>query len=225
MFIVIKPRAFILLAVLAPCPAYAADGDFQAWTSSTVSFATSDRVTLAVEGQARWTDDASRLGQALVRPSVSLKLGKTTSAAIGYAYVFTNPVGPAESREHRLWQQLSYELGSTDGGLKVTARSRLEQRHFEGFGQTGWRLRQQVRATKPLDNKISVVAWSEVFVSVNETAWGQRKGLDRWRNAVGVNIPIKDNMTFEPVYIHQWVNRRDTDRMDHVISLALNAKF
>lgn len=80
---------------------------------------------------------------------IGLKLDKTTTAFIGYAYVRTDPAGPAKSHEHRIFQQLSFRIAGDGKGVTLTGRTRLEKRMFESQDGTGWRLRQQLRLTPP----------------------------------------------------------------------------
>lgn len=90
----------------------------------------------------------------------------------------------------------------------------------------GWRLRQQLRATAPLSGKTRAVGWTEAFISMDDTSWGQRSGLDQWRNFVGVSVPMSKAVSIEPGYLNQWVVRRGSaDRVNHVASVSLFARF
>lgn len=220
----IRPLALLAGTALA-APAFAAEEDAQVWTAFSASTDVGDHAVVTFEGQMRFTDDANRLGQYLIRPSISLKLDHTTTASIGYAYVHTDPVGPAESDEHRLWQQLAFRIAGDGKGVTLTGRSRLEQRWFEGANDMGWRFRQQLRLTAPLAGKVRAVAWTEAFVSLDDTSWGQNSGLDRWRNSVGVAVPLNPAITLEPGYINQWVVRSGHDRVHHIANVTITAKF
>lgn len=212
-------------ALLVALPAQAADEDAQIWNAATASIDVGDRYVLWLEGQMRWSDDASRLGQVLLRPGIGVKLNKTTTATLGYAYVFTDPVGPAEIDEHRVWQQLTYRLAGDGKGVTLTGRSRLEQRWVRGADDMGWRMRQQLRLTAPLTGQVKAFAWSEAFISLDDTSWGQNSGVDRWRNSIGVAVPLNKAITIEPGYINQWVVRRGRDRVHHIGNITLAAKF
>ncbi len=69
------------------------------------------------------------------------------------------------------------------------------------------------------------VGWSEVFFNLNTTDWGAQAGLDRWRNFVGVNIPLHQGVVIEPGYLNQYVNQTAGDQIDHVFSATLNVSF
>lgn len=214
------------LALSFSCSAaWAQSEDFQSWNAALLTIPTkNERISVVIDTQARFSDDASHLGQTLFRPSVAYKLDKTTSVSFGYAYFNTDPIGPAQSEEHRLWQQAAYTLLKTEDGLTITGRSRLEQRVLKGSDGIAHRLRQQVRITKPIAKNITGVAWSEAFIGLNETSWGQKKGYDRWRNFVGVSIPLGKSMTVEPGYMQQWVNL-PKDRIHNIASLTLTKRF
>ncbi len=217
------PIVFGLL--LLAFPAHAADEDAQVWSSVNATVDAGESVVLSFDANVRWTDDVSRAGQVVLRPGIGFKLDKSTTATVGYAYVRTDPVGPAKFDEHRAWQQLSYRLAGDGQNVTLTGRSRLEQRWVEGASDMGWRMRQQLRVTTPLKGKVRAVAWSEVFVSLDDTSWGQNSGLDRWRNSVGLAIPLNSAITIEPGYLNQWVVRPGRDQIHHIGNIAISARF
>lgn len=210
--------------LLSANAALAAEEDANIWLAQTATVDLGGDAVLWLEAQERFTDDASRLGQLLVRPAVGYKLDKSTTVFVGYAYVMTDPVGPAKTHEHRIFQQLSFRLLGDGKGVTVTGRTRLEQRMLEGRDGTGWRLRQQLRLTAPLAGKVRAVAWTEPFIGFNETSF-QRDGLGLWRNFAGVAIPVGKSFTIEPGYLNQYVVRSGTDRIDHTASLTLSTNF
>lgn len=217
----------VLAALLSglPAVAQAAEEDIGAWSAVNATAALNDRVSLTMDAQLRFGNDVSRLGQYLIRPSVGLKVGDTTTLSLGYAYFHTDPDGPAVFDEHRVWQQAAFRLAGNGKGVTLTARSRLEQRWVEGSAGAGLRLRQQLRLTAPLSGKARAVAWTEPFIAFNDTRWGQRSGLDRWRNFAGVNAPLSKAVSVEPGYLNQWVNRPGADLVQHIGSVTLTAKF
>jgi hypothetical protein len=206
-------------------PARAVDDDFQTWQQFIVSTKFQDGVSGVLEVQPRFTDESSRLGQLLIRPSLSLTLFDQTVLSLGYAYVRTSPAEGEVTHEHRPWQQLAFPIASRDGVFSLSGRTRFEQRFREDGDDVGLRLRQQVRLTVPLAQGWQGVAWSEGFFNFNDTDWGARSGLDRWRNFAGVRIPLRDGVSLEPGYLNQFVNRRTTDLVDHVLSATLNVSF
>lgn len=197
----------------------------QIWTGMTASIDIDDTVFITLEGQLRWTDNASRLGQVVVRPGVGYRLGENTTIGAGYAYSGADPVGPAQTNEHRLWQQATYRLAGDGRGLTLTGRTRIEQRWMEGASDMGWRFRQQLRATAPVSGRVRAVVSSELFIAPDDTSWGQVAGLDRWRNSVGLAVPLGRSITLEPAYLNQRVFRPGPDRVNHIANFTLSARF
>jgi hypothetical protein len=212
-------------AACAAAPAHAADEDVQVWTAFTAAVDVSPRVVLWLEAQFRFNDDASRLGQTLLRPGIGYRFDPNTVATLGYAYVPTNPAGPRFFSEHRIWEQLAFRIAGDGKGPTLTARTRLEQRFVEGTPGMGWRLRQQVRLSAPLAGKVRALAWTEPFITFNTTQWGQRRGLDRLRSFGGLSFPVAKRVTVEPGYINQWVLRPARDRVEHIGSLTVAARL
>lgn len=224
MFRTTTALAGALSLLLPPNPALAAEEDANIWLAQTATVDLGGNTVLWLEAQERFTDDASRLGQLLVRPAIGYRIDPTTTAYLGYAYVMTDPTGPVRTHEHRIFQQLSFRLLGDGKGVTLTGRTRLEQRRLEGRDGTGWRMRQQLRLSAPLSGKVRAIAWTEPFVGLNETTF-QRGGLGLWRNFAGLAIPAGKTFTIEPGYLNQYVVRTGRDRIDHTASLTLNASF
>ena len=215
----------IAMALTVLGPARAAEDDLNVWAAATASIDVGKKGVVWLEAQTRLTDDVSRLGQLLVRPAIGYKLDSTTTVFLGYVYVRTDPVGPALSKEHRIFQQASFRLAGDGKGVTLTGRTRLEQRFRDDRSGTGLRLRQQLRLTAPLQDSARAVAWSEPFIGLNSTGWGQKTGVNVWRNFVGVSIPVSPRLVVEPGYLNQYVVRTGRDRVDHIASLTLNTRF
>lgn len=212
----------VLGLLLCASPAAAQD-DGQAWGAVLVQGPIKGDLLFWAEGQTRITDNASRLGQIIVRPAIGVRLARNTIAHLGYAFVRTDPVNGASTNEHRLWEQLIFPIARNQRGLYVWGRTRVEQRFVEGRRDTGWRLRQFVRAQLPLarGGKVSGVAFSELFYAVNTTDFGAREGFDQWRNFVGLSIPVGKRVSVEPGYLNQTIFRPGQDRTNHVLSTTL----
>lgn len=212
----------LLLATTAP--AVAADEDPNIWLAQSATIDLGGDMLLGLEAQERFTNDASRLGQFLFRPSIGYKLDKSTSIHLGYAYVYSDPQNGASTNEHRAFQQLSFRVAGDGKGVAVTGRTRFEQRFLEETDGTGLRIRQQFRLTAPLSEKVRAIAWTEAFIGLNQTRF-QRDGIGLWRNFAGVSVPLGKGVSLEPGYLNQYVVRTGTDRIDHVGNLTLSASF
>ncbi|MDG2520407.1 DUF2490 domain-containing protein [Caulobacter segnis] len=221
-------RTIVLAALvsLAATPALAAEEDFQSWLSATGTTAISPKIDATMEAHFRFYDDASYLGQLLLRPSLTYKLEGGWSLSGGYAYARTDPGSADVSHEHRAWEQVGYRFVG-DERLTITGRTRLEQRFVEGRDGTGWRVRQQVRAafTSSGAGKVQAVAWNETFYSLNDTVFGQRAGFDQTRTFIGASLPLARGTTIEPGYLNHRTFREGPDRVNHILAVNLFTRF
>ena len=217
--------ATALLAAGFASTAHANEDDFNIWLGQFATINLSDDVYVRVEAQERFTNDADRLGQLLLRSLVGYRIDKDVNIGAGYAYVLTDPVGPARLNEHRFYQELNIRLLSTEGGVTLDSRTRLEQRTFEEREDTSWRLRNFVQLRVRITEKgHRVVAYTEPFIDLNETGV-QRGGLSIWRNFVGLSIPVTKNIEVVPGYLNQHVFRDGQDRSDNTANVNLFKTF
>lgn len=222
---VLCPRLLCLAALgLIAAPADAAEEDSNIWLAQFATINASEKVFVRLEARERFTDDAGRLGRLLARSLVGYRIDKRTSIGVGYAYVFSDPVGPLRRNEHRFYQEFNHRLIETEGGVTVDARTRLEQRTFEESDGTAWRLRQFVQVRVPLSQDNKLVAFAEPFIDLNQTAV-QRGGVSLWRNFVGVSVPLTKNAERVPGYLNQYVVRGGADRIDHTANIGLFMTF
>ena len=147
-------------------PASATEDDFNIWLGQFATIDAAEDIYVRVEAQERFTNDADRLGQLLLRSLVAYRFDDKVNAGVGYAYVLTDPVGPVELNEHRLYQELNVRLIESDG-ITLDSRTRLEQRFFEERGGTGWRVRNMLQLRVPVTPRNRIVAYTEPFVDLN----------------------------------------------------------
>ncbi|WP_081096482.1 MULTISPECIES: DUF2490 domain-containing protein [Erythrobacter] len=222
----LRPVLAASLLGLVPGPLAAQDHDLQQWTLLVAQGPISDNLLVQAEIQPRMTNDASRLGQFQISPAIGYRVSKKATVFVGYMFVHTDPVDRPAFDENRFYQHIVFPLGKV-GDVTVTARTRMEARTVVGAEDLAWRFRQQVRAQMPLkeDKGPLLVAWSEVFVNLNDADWGPREGMDRWRNFVGVSVPVAKGVVLEPGYLNQAVFRRGEDRFDHIASVTMFYRF
>jgi len=211
--------------LVSASPTLAAEDDGNVWLGQFATINATDKVYVRLEAQERFTNDAERLGQLLLRSLVGYRINKDVNIGAGYAFVLTDPVGPVELNEHRFYQELNVRMLTTPGGTTLDARTRLEQRTFEERDETAWRLRQFVQLRVPVSDKgHRIVAYTEPFIDLNETDV-QRGGLSIWRNFVGVSIPLAKGIEVVPGYLNQHVFRYGQDRSDHTANVNLFMTF
>lgn len=217
-------RLLLSAAMLAPAAPALAEDDVQAWGAFTASGAVRGDLFVWGEGQLRLTDGAGGGTQLLVRPAIGVRIARDAHAVIGYAYVATDPERGTATRENRLWQQVQFVAARTAAGAPlVISRTRLEQRMIEGREDTGWRLRQFVRVQAPIARQggVQAVAYTEGFLNLNATDAGARRGIDQWRNFVGIGLPLAPKLRVEPGYLNQVVFRAGEDRTNHIANVAV----
>ena len=202
----------------------AAEDDGNVWLGQFATINATDKVYVRLEAQERFTNDAERLGQLLLRSLVGYRITKDVNIGAGYAFVLTDPVGPVELNEHRFYQELNVRLLSTEGGVTLDSRTRLEQRTFEERAGTAWRLRQFLQLRVPVSGNNKIVAYTEPFIDLDEGSV-QRGGLSIWRNFVGVSVPLAKGIEVVPGYLNQHVFRDGRDRSDHTANINLFMTF
>ncbi len=214
-----------LLAGLFATPA-AAEEDFNIWGGQFIFVDLDNEGEWYARGEAqeRFTDDADRLGQLLLRGFVGYRINDRVNLGGGYAYILTDPVGPVEVNEHRIYQELNLTLIKTDGGLAITSRSRLEQRIFEESDATGWRYRNLVQLTAPITSRNNLIVYSEPFIGLNDVQFNG-DGLTVLRNFVGVSFPIADGVSATPGYLNQTVFRDGENLSQHIANVGVTARF
>ncbi len=214
-----------VLTLSLATPAAATEDDFNIWTGQfvVIDLGEDDDWYIRGEAQERFTNDADRLGQLLLRSFVGYRISKDVNIGGGYAYILTDPIGPVELNEHRFYQELNIRLLNMDG-LTLDSRTRLEQRTFEEGDGTSWRFRNFVQLKVPISENNKFVAYTEPFIELNDTQF-QSGGLSVWRNFAGVSIPIAKGVEAVPGYLNQTVFRTGEDRMDHVANVNVFMNF
>ena len=174
----------------------------------------------------RFRDEGAHADNFIIRAGISYQINPKTSATLGFDHVVNHPAGKEASDENRLWQQIAYKFDPILG-VNLSSRTRLEQRWREGGDDTGYRFRQMIKATIPLDinPKLAIVASEELFINLNKTDWGLNRGNDQNRVFLGINWAFTPSTSIETGYLNQYVNTRNIDRVNHVLATTLRLNF
>jgi hypothetical protein len=202
----VTPLLVALAALAAPASAAAHD-DRQVWTAAFASGPVQEgsRVLAWFDGHARFREEGERLDVTIVRPGIGWRVSPRLDLWAGYAHVTLRRPGP-DGEEHRAWQQATYPIADIAGG-RLTGRTRLEQRFREGGDDTGLRLRQFVRWSRPIAaSDVSVVVSNETFIGINDTDWGQADGYDQNRAFVGLGWQVAPKLRLEAGYMNQHID-------------------
>ena len=174
----------------------------------------------------RFRDEGKHADQFLTRASVAYHINPKTNIGLGFDHAVNHPAGKEASDENRLWQQIAYKFDSIYG-VNLSSRTRLEQRWREGGDDTSYRFRQMIRATMPLEinPKLSIVAYDELFINLNNTDWNVNRGNDQNRAFLGASYAFNPSTSIESGYLNQYVNTRNIDRVNHVLATTLRLSF
>lgn len=181
-----------------------------------------DRVKGYLEFQSRWRSFGESFDTGFF-PRLALGYAITDRVTVfaGHAVVEFDPAHKKPYTEQRPWQQLTWNLPVT--GFTLQSRTRLEQRiHQQNLG---WRARQMVKATVPMPGaeRLFLSAYDELFFDLDDTPWGQRRGFRQNRAfaGLGARLDPDKHISVEAGYLNQWIDRRNEDKLNHVLSLNL----
>jgi hypothetical protein len=159
------------------------------------------------------------------RGIIGYDLTDRSSTWLGFALVPSFPASAGTILEKRLFTQYTWS-GRGLGG-SVGLRSRLEQRWAEGNSGLAWRVRQQVRYSRPIapQSRFSWVGTEEIVVHLNETA-RYDQGLDQHRAFGGVSQAISPGVRVEVGYLNHYSHSvSGPNRMNHVLSIGTTVAF
>lgn len=172
--------------------------------------------------QARRSDPSTQL---VVRPGLGWAPAPWAVVYAGYAWVptFYDDPDKATKHEHRAWEQVAFHARPV-ATVRLTSRTRFEQRFVTGQTDIGVRVRELVRLgwdPKPTA-PVGLVVWDDVFVGFNATAWGQPQGFDQNRAFGGLAIALGEHLgRVEVGYMNQVANKGDSLSLLHVLSASL----
>ncbi len=209
--------AVAALAAVASAPARA--DDLQAWpTLQATGKVNGSGLAVWAEGQVRFNDDVGRVLFKIARLGVGKAWEDGHALYGGWAWYQNDPLGGAETDEHRTWEQLGYPILKR-GRLEVTGRMRLEQRFREEAPDVAHRMRQQVRAQYRLGaaGSPALVAHSELFTEFADTRWGVKaRAYDQARTFGGVRLPLAKKASLETGYMAQTLNGEGRGGTNHI---------
>jgi hypothetical protein len=212
-------RFAMLLAALAaawqPSKARAADEDVQLWQFVSLTGDLGKDTRLTVDATQRWREAARGDDQQTIRFTIEQQLAK--GVRIGGGGAVFDASGATEIRPH---QQITLVSG------RIEARTRLEQRFFDGADRVEVRLRQRIQYNQPLGNgwRASIGGeWLGLLQSRNE---GEGASTEQWRAQTGVAYRINDRLELGANYWLLAFPRGDRPtRYTHVPQTVLTYRF
>jgi hypothetical protein len=219
-----KAMAFFLMAGAASA-ASAQESSGQLWTTTTVTAPLSERVDLSGHAVVRFSDEDEGVSQVQLGADLEAEVGGVKAGG-GYSYVTDYDGGDLATREHRLRQQVSGDMGSLGSGT-LAGRIRVEQRWRDDGEDMMVRLRPRMSWTRPIGaNDLALRLIHESFVRLNDTDWGGEARYERMRNQVSLRRTFGDTLTGEAGYLNQYSFGGDEpDEVVHALTLALTIDF
>jgi hypothetical protein len=200
-----KSLSFLVLSL--PAPQLQALDD-QVWfaLSANGPMKEDSRLLLWFDSHARYRDGVSDLGLTIIRPGIGWRLTDSTTAWAGYARVVGRRDNGPNVEEDRAWEQFTYPFVDLLGG-SLTGRTRLEQRYIDSADDTGHRLRQSVRWTRPIGTSDwTWIAANEVFINLNDTDFGADTGYAQNRAYAGLGWKPVPGLGFEFTYLNNHID-------------------
>jgi hypothetical protein len=198
----------LLLVLASPAAARPSDSQAQLWYAAFTQGPIARPFLYYLEAQPRLGQDDGRL---ILRSALGLALPvEGLSVWLGYAWI---PVWPWDEdpaprlNESRLYQQLLYNTAL--GPVRLSSRTRLEQRLLASAAGTSHRFRTFLRGSAPLggESPLSLILWDEVFFHLNTVEGGPRRGFDQNRAFLGVGYKLSAHVTLEAGYLNNYIRR------------------
>lgn len=208
--------AGILGASVLAAPVCAQDEDTQLWVYAIATTDLAEQTRLTVDLTARWREQARGDEQQTARFTIMHQVAEAVRLG-GGAGVFEAEGGRSELRPH---QQMSIRAG------RFSARTRVEQRFFDGADRMELRIRQLVRYAQPLNESWNLSVDGEYLGLAQTRNRNSGRARDQWRARVILSADVSERVSLGAGYllIHTPRNGR-ADRLNHVPQLYLSSRF
>lgn len=198
------------------------EDNFGAWYMYFGTNKVSDKLSIHSEAQFRYYETTSNFNQMLLRTGLNYHINPDAIATIGYGYIDTDPtfmeMGLQDASflgneiiEHRIFEQ--FILKNKVWEFLFEHRYRLEQRFINnkdlgpGVKETQHRARYRLQVTLPLTDTFFLNFYDEVFINLQDNAFGQ----NRLYGALGIHIT--DNSSIQLGYLKNHFNNGNFDRI------------
>jgi len=209
----------LILMIIFQQSSEAVEEDLRLWQSVIAEGYINQDLRWYAEIQGRWKDDINHFDQALFRPAINYALSDKSTLWLGYSYVDTKTAN-GHTYEDRWWQQFQYVSKHND--VTWLSRTRLEQRNLDYGDSTSNRVRQQLRASWPINgaDNFSYLVWDEFFWNMNDTRWAGDSGFNQNRLFTGIMWKYSNKSRLEIGYLNQYINGNNgkPDQLNHTIS-------
>lgn len=211
--------ALLLAATFAawqPSKASAGEEDTQFWLNAIATGAIGEGTTLTVDATQRWRgDDEVGNDQQTVRMMVEQQVAD--NARLGGGIMLFDTAGLTEIRTH---QQATFTLG------RIEARSRLEQRFFDGADQMELRLRQRITYNQPIAESWRASAGVEWLGIVQSRNADQGASTEQWRFQTAIIHRISERFDVGAIYwLVSFPRGERPERVSHIPQAVMTYRF
>lgn len=187
----------------------------QLWVYAIAQTDLDENTQLTFDATARWREDRRGDEQQTVRFNLDRDAGD--GFRIGGGFGVFEAGGNTELRPH---QQFTWRSG------RISTRTRLEQRFFDGADRMEVRLRQQLRYTQPVSPRVSASIDGEFLNLIQTRNRDPDAARDQWRGRAMVQHGLGDGLTVGAAYLLIYTpqpGRRD--QINHVPQILLTRRF
>ena len=205
-----------LIAAWQPSKASAQDQDTQFWLNAVATGEIADGTTLTIDATQRWrTQDKVGADQQTIRVMVEQQVAKRTK--LGGGVMAFDTAGLTEIRLH---QQATFKLG------RIEARTRLEERFFDGADQMELRLRQRFTYNQPIAEGWRGTAGVEWLGILQSRDADLGSSTEQWRFQTSVVHRVSENIDIGAIYWMVIFPRGDRPaRTSHIPQAAITYRF
>ncbi|AWW75261.1 hypothetical protein CD351_12560 [Erythrobacter sp. KY5] len=199
-----------------PSVALAAEEDVQLWVYAVARGDFDEDTSWNLDASARWREQARGDEQQTLRLNIDQQVTDGITLGGGFG-VFETEGGNTELRPH---QQLTLSRG------RFSARTRIEQRFFDGADRMELRVRQMVRYTQPLGPGWRASIDVEFFHLAQTRDRMSDTARDQWRARTILTRQMSETLSLGVSYMMIYDPRPErVDRINHVPQLYMTKRF
>lgn len=203
-------------AAWQPSIARAADENTQLWIIGVTRTDLDGQTRATLDGSLRLREGARGGDEKTIRLTLETELGNDVSAG-GGAGVWDTQTGETEAR---IFQQFTITRGA------LAARTRLEQRIFDGADRVELRFRQRLQYSAAISDTVSASLDAEWLHLVQTRSRQGPQYRDQFRSRAGVTARLARGLTAGIAYLVIYDQRGAArDRFAHVPQVTLDWRF
>lgn len=210
--------ATLLAATIAawqPSKASASEEDTQFWLNAIATGPIGKTTTLTVDATQRWRSDRTGPEQQTIRVMIEKRIADRVRSGGGIMLFDTGGL-----TEVRLHQQVVFTIG------RIEARTRVEERFFDGADRMEVRLRQRFQYNQPIAANWRATAGVEWLGTMRSRNADQSASTEQWRFQTGVAHRVNKQLEVGAIYwLVSFPRGSQPERISHIPQVALTYRF